>query len=580
MRFDKFILLATLLFASSCNLLKHESTTVTKITSAKIDPRIPKENETKHFFEVEKKRLLKDRNESLIAYLDFVKKYPNNATGLYNLARIQLESNNVSNALLNAKQALNLQPDNITFREFYVQTLIFNDQLSSAEKQLDTLLISNPTEEEYVFKKTMIFLQRNELNKALKGFDELEKLLGLNEELLIQKKNILVRNNKIKEADEVLCRLEKTFPETAKYTVMRIELAVRERDSVKVDSLFNILESAYPNDAQAQITLAQYYASHANYEKYQAYLNRIIHSKNIDVTSKLSILLPAIRMTESDTSRDENFILKLAQENATKQSKSENALQLYADLLFYTRNPNEAKVYYEKVITLNNQRKEIWNQLLGIYFDAKQYDTIIEITKRNPEIFERSNLAFFYQGISHLQLQNPSLATTSLENAIRLTSYNAELLAQMHSSLGDAYNQTKQFGRSDSNFKLALRYAPDEPGILNNYAYYLSVRDTNLEEAEKMSKRSLLLQPNTKSFLDTYAWILYQLKNYEDAKVYLEKSIQADGDNDATIFEHYGDILFKLNQVNNAILNWQKALDLDKENEKLKIKIRNSRINE
>ena len=70
------------------------------------------------------------------------------------------------------------------------------------------------------------------------------------------------------------------------------------------------------------------------------------------------------------------------------------------------------------------------------------------------------------------------------------------------------------------------------------------------------------------------------MKNYEDAKVYLEKSIHADGDNDATIFEHYGDILFKLNQVNNAILNWQKALDLDKENEKLKIKIRNSRINE
>lgn len=53
-----------------------------------------------------------------------------------------------------------------------------------------------------------------------------------------------------------------------------------------------------------------------------------------------------------------------------------------------------------------------------------------------------------------------------------------------------------------------------------------------------MSKKSLVLQPDSKSFLDTYGWILFQQGKYAEAKTYIEKAIKAGGEEDGTLFEH------------------------------------------
>jgi predicted negative regulator of RcsB-dependent stress response len=67
------------------------------------------------------------------------------------------------------------------------------------------------------------------------------------------------------------------------------------------------------------------------------------------------------------------------------------------------------------------------------------------------------------------------------------------------------------------------------------------------------------LQPNTASFEDTYAWILFKQKKYADAKIWIEKAILHDKTNSAVQTEHYGDIMFYLGDTDAAVASWKKA---------------------
>jgi tetratricopeptide (TPR) repeat protein len=95
--------------------------------------------------------------------------------------------------------------------------------------------------------------------------------------------------------------------------------------------------------------------------------------------------------------------------------------------------------------------------------------------------------------------------------------------------------------------------------VLNNYAYFLSLRNTNLDKAEAMSKKSNELSKANSSYLDTYAWILYAQKKYSDAKIWMEKALAVDGNKSPVLLEHYGDILYQLDMKDLSMEYWIKA---------------------
>jgi Tfp pilus assembly protein PilF len=130
--------------------------------------------------------------------------------------------------------------------------------------------------------------------------------------------------------------------------------------------------------------------------------------------------------------------------------------------------------------------------------------------------------------------------------------------------LGDVSSQLEEYEISDDSYEKALVIEPNNALVLNNYAYYLSVRNLELNRAEKMSKKSNILDENNAAYQDTYAWIMYQKGDYNEALKWMEKAIISAGDDSsAEMYDHYGDILLKLNQKDKAIKNWEKSLEID-----------------
>ena len=151
-------------------------------------------------------------------------------------------------------------------------------------------------------------------------------------------------------------------------------------------------------------------------------------------------------------------------------------------------------------------------------------------------------------------------------------------LLDFYTNLGEAYHENKEYKQSDYYFDLVLKRDPGNLYVINNYSYYLSLREVKLEYAESISKKTIEAEPDNDTYLDTYAWILFKLERYEDALLIIKRAIENGGIDSDVIVEHYGDILYKTGDKDKAIECWILAKEMGNASEDLVIKINNKKL--
>jgi tetratricopeptide (TPR) repeat protein len=234
---------------------------------------------------------------------------------------------------------------------------------------------------------------------------------------------------------------------------------------------------------------------------------------------------------------------------------------------------DSARIYYKKSLALSSKEYNVWQNLFYTLSSLQLYREMADSTNSALEYFPANAFVHLYNGLANMQLEKYEQAEKSYRKSLRFLGENKELEAQVLSSLGELYHKQKKYDLSDESFDEALKVIPDNAYTLNNYAYYLSLRKVKLEKAKSMSRKSLDLDANNTSFLDTYAWINFQLGKLDEAKFYQEKALELAKEDRATLYDHYGDILFKLNDVENALKNWNKAKENGSKNKVLPAKI-------
>jgi len=231
---------------------------------------------------------------------------------------------------------------------------------------------------------------------------------------------------------------------------------------------------------------------------------------------------------------------------------------LFADFLRLDKKNAEAAVYYYKAAVNEKKDFRIWDNLLFVDNELNRYDSLERHSDQAMELFPNQPVNYIYNGVANTQLRNYQKAVRSLNAGIDFVVDNKALLIQFYSALGDAYYYLREYLNSDQAFDKALREDSDNTYVLNNYAYYLSLRNEQLEKAEKLSRKSNVLKPNNRNYMDTYGWILFQEKKYTEADQWLGNAAKM-GSNSATILEHYGDNLFQLGKKEEAVKQWEAA---------------------
>ncbi len=136
---------------------------------------------------------------------------------------------------------------------------------------------------------------------------------------------------------------------------------------------------------------------------------------------------------------------------------------------------------------------------------------------------------------------------------------NKQEKQQVQFARGAMFERQKNFDAAEAEFRKVLATDPDNAGALNYLGYMLADRDVRLEEAQKMIKRAVDLDPENYAYLDSLGWVYYRQNKLELAEDQLRRALEK-MDTDPTIHDHLGDIYAKEGKIREAIAQWQASV--------------------
>ncbi len=540
------------------------------------------------FTEGEKFFILEDYSKALHYYQKALEFNPTNATIYYKIAEVlstTSKQDDVLKASLSIEAALKYEKKN---KYFYLLAIDIYNNLTRFDKsaQIYEQLISEVEGSEgYLFELAQIYEFGNQRDEAIKAYDRAERFYGVNEASSIQKLRLYFEAGNQKAAIAEGEKLLAAFPGDERYIMGFTEVLSQQKlQSLAIQYLDQFIKEN-PETSQPKILLAGLYRDNGQEAKAREILPGIFENPRVDLTSKLIILGAygtEINRAQAANRQDEDkvaFALTLYEIINAQNPDDPNVFIMGGDLYLAAGRNKEAVTEYLKAVDSGEVNFEVWQNVLYLLTQLNQYENVIKYSDEALELFPNQAMLYYFNGYANLRKQKYKDATINLEQAKKLSSSNTTLVAEINSMLGEAYNGTKEYPKSDKAFEDALAHNATNPTVLNNYSYYLALRKENLEKAEKMSAQLIKSHPNNPTFLDTYAWVLFERKKYKEAKKIMETAIETGGAS-STHFEHYGDILFQLGDVDGAVQQWEKARSLNANSEILIKKITNRKIYE
>ncbi len=541
-----------------------------------------------YFTEGEKYFILEDYAKALLYFQKSLEVNAENATVHYKIAEVLSRSDkqdDLMRASLSIENALKLEKKNKYF--YLLAASIYNSmaRFDKSAEMYETMISEIKGTEEHLYDLAAIYQYSRKPENAIKTYNKAESIFGVNEVSSVQKISLYLEAGKIKEAINEGEKLLDAFPGDERYAMAFAEvLSKNGQQSLAISNLEKFVEQN-EDASNARMLLAGFYRDTQQEEKARKLLTYVFDDPSVELGSKIIVLgayNTELNYNRSKNIKDESkeaFVVSLYEKLVKDYPQEPNVHVLGGDLYLSTGNDYDAINEYQVAIKLGDVNYEVWQNLLFLEMKVNQFDNVIRHTDQALELFPNQAMLYYFNGFAHLRKQQYDEAVAALEQAKKLSGSNNRLLADINGMLGDTYYSLKQFAKSDQAYEEALALNPENDVILNNYSYYLSLRKENLEKAEKMSTQLIKNNPDNPTYLDTHAWVLYVRGKYKEAKKFMERAILS-GQANAVHFEHYGDILFKLGDINGAVQQWEKAKETDANNEMLNRKIANRKIYE
>jgi tetratricopeptide (TPR) repeat protein len=179
---------------------------------------------------------------------------------------------------------------------------------------------------------------------------------------------------------------------------------------------------------------------------------------------------------------------------------------------------------------------------------------------------DNANVLLFL-GMNYMDLDKPELAREYLAKGVER--YPNDIQMRFH--LGSAEDKLGHFDAATTQFEKVLAIDPKNSAAMNYLGYSWAERGIRLEEAEKLLRKAVSLEPESGAYLDSLGWVRYKQKAPCEAAQFLTKAVQYA--QDPVIFEHLGDAQHECGQVPAALQAWSKALSMNPKNEALLKKV-------
>jgi tetratricopeptide (TPR) repeat protein len=500
-------------------------------------------------------------------------KLPDHAGINFALADVYLAVNDLENAEYYGKQATKLEPQNRWYHAKLIDIYRKAGQIDAAVKELNTTLEYYPRDDKLLFQLAQIYDERGKLREANRLYNQLLRLSGDAISIRLKKLNNFNRRNMRDSAIVELQKIRNLDPDNLS-TLQALSRYYIQMD--RIDEAQEVLQDALQidnKDPETLIMLADVYISQSKWESVGTNLGDVIADSTVSSKTKAKVARYIYSQFQEDKQNTNirDAMSAIFQQVLNSRPQPSETLTLAADFFSETQQNELALKALERTTAQVPTNDTAWQQRLQLLMMQGQTNEAIAVGQQAAENIPQDPIILYFLGSAYLSNQQLNNAIDKLEAASTLPA-RRPLKASIYGSLGNAYAGIDKWDQAFNNYDQSLKLNPKNAGVLNNYAYYLSVQKKDLTKAEKMAQQAIEIEPKNASYLDTLGWIYYQKKEYQQAKKYIRASIDT-GQASAEVLEHMGDVMDKLGNKEQAKEWWQKAFKKDSSRSHLKEKI-------
>ncbi|MDD4991641.1 MAG: tetratricopeptide repeat protein [Paludibacter sp.] len=434
-----------------------------------------------------------------------------------------------------------------------------------------------PNKEDVYSMLASFYKETKEYDKAIAALDKLEGISGINQAISIEKFQLYYMQNKQKKGTAEIDKLVNKFPTDSRYKVLRGDIFMQQKMLQNAFEVYQQVLKDDPQNATVYVSLSEYYNTVNEPQKALEAIVSALKSEQLDAETKVQVLGQYVEKLVQDSTKlnETESLFKLL---VDRYPMEEQVHGYYAVFLQYKKRNAEAISELETMININPKNEQTWLRLIQGYTSDQNFNQIMSVTQHAIENLPKQPLWYFYRGIAQYQLADYTGAMATYKTGLPLIPTEQDILkSNFYAQIADIYFKLEKKDSAFANYEQSLAANPKNIMVMNNYAYYLSLEKAELKKAERMSAKTVELEPKNSTYLDTYAWILYQEGNYSLAKFYIERAMDnlSKEEEHGVILEHYGDILWMSKMDDKALEMWQKSLEAGNKTDELKKKIEN-----
>lgn len=531
-----------------------------------------------YLIEADKYFILEDYAKAFVLFQKALEQDPKNATAYYKIAEIYEKSEDYDKALASALKAKELDNTNKYFYVLLAEIYSKKSDYGAAIATYQEMFANCEKANEYLFELAALYIFDEQYSKAIEVYNKVEEVFGINDQVINQKQKLYIQMNDLAGAIKEGEKLMEAFPGEVEYVISLAEILLSNGKNEQAKKyLEEYLVEYEGNEPRTKLLLSSIYRNDGERERSEKYLADAIANPQLDYTTKLRVINNYIQQLPNKDV--ELLCIELSEKLIESHPGEPDSYAVAGDIYMELDNSEKAIEMYDKALEKGAENYNVWHNVIRLSYLKENYAAVVKYSEEAIELYPNQVFLFFFLGSAHLVKKQYEEAVEALEMAKKLSGKNDELKSTINAQLGDAYNYIKDHKNSDASYEEALAYNPNNDHVLNNYSYFLSLRKEKLDMALKMSSKLVKRNPDNPTFLDTHAWVLYMHGNYKEARLYIEKAIKV-GDASGTIIEHYGDILFKLGEVDSAVKQWQIAKGMDEKSDLIDKKIADRKLYE
>ena len=491
--------------------------------------------------------------------------HPQSAVVQYELAKINMYLGQIHTGEEQLKSAVALEPDNYWYKQTLATYYRNRGENEKAVDVIENIVQQFPTRLEPLMELVDLYGRLRDYPKVVHTLDRLETLDGKSEQISMEKFRMYQEMGDTERAFTEIENLSKEYPYEMRYLTMLGDAYLENDKDEEAYAIYQRVLKDEPGYAPAMLSMASYYEKQGLDSLYHIQLDSVLLNRKVTNEVKVNIMRQLILRSERGD-KDSTQIVGLFDSILEQEQEDANVAMLAAQYLLSKKMNEKAVPVLHQIIEIDPENKPAYLQLLSLAIPKNDLDEIIRICTPAVGYMPDALEFYYYLGLAHYQKDQKDEALEVFRKGVKQVDKDSDktLVSDFYAIMGDLYHAKKMDTEAYAAYDSALVYKDDNIGALNNYAYYLSVERKNLDKAEEMSYRTVKAEPTNSTYLDTYAWILFEKGKYAEARIYIDQAMQNGGAESSVVVEHCGDIYYLCGETKKALEFWKKAEELSK----------------